>query len=90
MMICRIDGAVHGTAQDPSLTGTRLLIAQPLTLDGVASGPAMIAIDRASAAPGDLCLVMREGGSARMILGDDKNPVQAIVIAVIDDVKIED
>lgn len=89
MMICRIDGAVHSTVQHSSIDGEKLLIAQPLTLDGAPSGLPIIAIDKAQAGPGDLCLVMREGGGARIVLENDRSPVQAIVIAVIDDVRLE-
>lgn len=87
-MICRIEGAVHATQEDESLHGEKLLLAQPLTLDGRATGVPIVAIDRLHAGPGDLVLVMREGGSARMILGNDRSPAQALVVAVIDDVRI--
>jgi len=44
----------------------------------------MIAVDKVDAGDGDLVLVNKEGGSARMLLGDDEIPVQAVIVGVID------
>jgi ethanolamine utilization protein EutN len=88
MQICRIEGSVYATVQDKALDGERLLLAQPLTLEGQPAGAPLVAVDRAQAGPGDLVLVFKEGGSARMVLGNERSPVQAVVIAVIDDVNL--
>ena len=90
MKICRVEGSVHGTISDPSLTGHKILITQPINRSGRPEGEAFLALDRVDAGPGDLVIVMKEGGSARLILGDDKNPVQALVVAVVDDLNLED
>ena len=42
------------------------------------------------AGEGDLVLVMKEGGSARIVFGDERIPVQAVVIAVIDNMEIQE
>ena len=88
MMICRIEGSVHMTVKDPPLAGARLLLARPLALDGSASGPPLVSVDRADAGEGDLVLVLKEGGSARILLEDDETPVQCVVVAVIDGVEL--
>ncbi len=84
MKICRITGTVHATVKDTTLEGERILIAQPLSLDGEAAGVPLLAVDRADAGVGDHVLLMKEGGSARLILADDASPVQCVVVAVVD------
>ncbi|HGY91058.1 MAG TPA: ethanolamine utilization protein EutN [Planctomycetes bacterium] len=84
MRICRIAGSVHATVKDASLEGERILLAQPLSLDGEAEGAPLLAVDRADAGVGDHVLLMKEGGSARLILDDENSPVQCVVVAVVD------
>lgn len=85
MKLCRITGSVHATVKNAHLEGHKILIAQPLDADGKDDGEVMLALDQVSAGPGDLVLVMKEGGGARIVLGDDRNPVQCLVIAVVDE-----
>ena len=89
MMIARVDGTVHGTIKHDSLGGRRLLMVQPLDLEGQATGAPLIAIDRVDAGEGETVLVMKEGGGARIVLEDDRAPVQCVVVAVVDDVRID-
>lgn len=90
MKICRVTGTVHSTAQDSSLAGERILVTQPLDLDGAAAGAPLLALDRVDAGVGDMVLLHKEGGGARILLGNDRSPVQCIVIAVLDRVALED
>ncbi len=58
---------------------------QPVELDGQqAVGPELLAVDHAQAGPGDLVVVMREGNGIRQVLGDDKSPIQALIVGVVD------
>lgn len=88
MKICRVTGTVHSTVQDPTLAGERILVAQPLDLDGEETGAPLLALDRVDAGIGDLVLLHKEGGGARILLGNDRSPVQCIVIAVVDRVAV--
>lgn len=83
-MICRVVGEVVSTHKNPHLTGHKLLVVQPLRLDGEPEGPDLIALDAVDAGAGETVLVMREGGSARIALGDDDVPVQAVIVGVVD------
>jgi ethanolamine utilization protein EutN len=51
-------------------------------------GNSMIAVDRVNAGKDDLVLVNKEGSSARLMLGDDENPVQAVIVGVIDGIDV--
>ena len=85
MTICRIVGDVVSTHKNAHLQGHKLLLVQPVELDKkTPKGNSMIAIDRVNAGMDDLVLVNKEGSSARLILGDDENPVQAVIVGVID------
>ncbi len=89
MLICRIVGDVVSTQKNAHLQGHKLLLVQPVELDQkTPKGNSMIAIDRVSAGKDDLVLVNKEGSSARLILGDDENPVQAVIVGVIDGIDV--
>lgn len=85
MLICRVVGDVVSTIKNQHLKGHKLLLVQPVDLDGVTpKGETMIALDKVDAGAQDLVLVNREGGSARLLLGDPKIPVQAVIVGVVD------
>ncbi|MFN2384275.1 MAG: EutN/CcmL family microcompartment protein [Gemmatimonadota bacterium] len=86
MILARVAGTVTSTDKDAELASYKLLVVQPLALDGADDGPEEIAIDQVDAGIGDRVLVMREGGSARLVTGRDRLPLQNIVIGVVDDV----
>ncbi len=84
MILCRITGTVHATAQNAHLAGHRILIAEPVNLRNESAGLAILAVDAVDAGEGDLVIVNREGGAARILLRDEEIPVQAVVVAVVD------
>jgi microcompartment protein CcmK/EutM len=89
MLICRVVGDVVSTIKNQHLKGHKLLLVQPVDLDGATpKGETMIALDKVDAGPQDLVLVNREGGSARLLLGDPKIPVQAVIVGVVDNIDV--
>ncbi|MBI4544316.1 MAG: EutN/CcmL family microcompartment protein [Gemmatimonadetes bacterium] len=84
MTLCRVVGEVISTHKNEHLIGQKLLLVQPLTLEGEAEGGDLIALDVVDAGVGDTVLVMREGGSARIVLADEDSPVQAVIVGVVD------
>ena len=86
MLIAKVTGSVVSTHKNDHLVGHKLLIVQPLDLRGIPDGSDIIALDKVDAGVGDSVLLMREGGSARITLEDEKIPVQAVVVGVIDHV----
>ncbi len=89
MLICRVVGDVVSTVKNEHLRGHKLLLVQPVDLDGVTEkGETMIAVDTADAGPHDLVLVNREGGAARLLLGNPKIPVHSVIVGVIDDMDV--
>ncbi len=86
MIICNVTGDIVSTVKNAHFKGKKLMIVQPLDLQGKAEGNAFIAIDTVQAGVGDRVLVMREGGSARIIFEDNAIPVQAVITAVVDEI----
>jgi len=90
MMICKVTGTVTAPQKNAELVGKKLLVVQPLTLEGAKDGPALIAIDNAQAGAGDIVLVNKEGSGARLIFGNERIPVQAVVVGVIDGIALDE
>jgi microcompartment protein CcmK/EutM len=88
MILVRVLGPVVATIKDEPLKGSKLMLAEPVGLDGAAIGPPLVCVDRVDAGVGDLALVNKEGSSARALLDDPESPVQAVIVAVVDDVSI--
>lgn len=88
MILARVTGNVVATRKDEGLAGHRLLVVRPVDPRDGWAGTAFLAVDRVDAGEGDRVLVMKEGGGARMMLGD-RIPVQAVVVAVVDRVTID-
>ena len=66
------------------------MIVQPLDLDNNPDGKAFLAIDTVQAGVNDRVLVLREGGSARIIFEDNEIPLQAVIVGVIDGIEISE
>jgi ethanolamine utilization protein EutN len=88
MIICKVVGEIVSTVKNPEFEGHKLLVVQPLNLKNEYEGASFIAIDKVDAGMDDLVLINKEGGSARIALENEKIPVQAVVVAVIDGVEV--
>ncbi len=91
MLICRVKGNVVATRKDERLESWKLLIVQPVGVDGEPQGEPFMSVDAAQAGVGDLALVARHGAAARAAMmairkSDEYAPANAIVIGIIDDV----
>jgi len=89
MLICDVVGTVVATEKDPELRDYKLLVVQPLDLDQSPAGATFLAVDQVNAGEGDRVLVSKEGGGARILLGRDSVPLQAVIVGVIDDIALE-
>lgn len=91
MILGRITGTVVATQKNRHLENNRLLIVQPVELDTRKPvGNSMVALDKVDAGEGDLVLMIREGGSARIAFANPKIPLQAVVVAVVDHLEVAD
>ena len=90
MILSRVTGSVHATVKDAPLQGERILLTQAIDLAGAVVGRPLLALDRVDAGVGDLVLVNKEGGSARILYENEETPVQAVIVAVVDGFEIMD
>lgn len=89
MLLCRVVGDVVSTIKNTQLKGEKLLLVQPVDLDAHSpAGNELIAVDKVQAGDGDLVLVNKEGGSARLMLDNPRTPVQAVIVAVVDGMEV--
>jgi microcompartment protein CcmK/EutM len=89
MTLCKVTGTIVATQKNENLKSHKLLICQPIDLDGKEIGRDIIAIDRVDAGVGDTVLVLQEGAAAQQILGSKTVPVHSIIVAVVDGMSVE-
>ena len=69
MLIGRIIGDVVATQKSPSHEGRKILVVQPLNLDGTDRGDPVLALDAVDAGIGERVLLTTEGFSAMTAVG---------------------
>jgi microcompartment protein CcmK/EutM len=88
MIIGEVVGTVVSTHKHYKVEGRKLLLVQPLDLDGAAEGHPLLAVDSVDAGEGDRVLVVQEGRSAAMAAERELAPLDAAVVGVVDTVSI--
>jgi len=88
MVIARVVGNVVSTQKNAKLDGAKLLLAQPLDLEGKDRGPAVVAIDAVNAGVGDRVLLVLDGKAAMMALNRGLAGVDAAIVGVVDEIDI--
>ena len=84
MQIGTVVGTVVSTQKNRKLEGAKLLLVQPLTLDGQPRGTAVLAIDSVGAGVGERVLLVIEGKAAGDALGRKGAAVDAAIIGIVD------
>lgn len=84
MIIARVVGNVVATQKQESHEGKKILLIQPVDLEGQPMGDVVVALDAVDAGIGDRVLVVQEGFSAMTSVGHVESPIDAAVIGVVD------
>ncbi|MFD1736610.1 EutN/CcmL family microcompartment protein [Bacillus salitolerans] len=87
MKIARVIGNVVSTIKTPSHNGQKLMVVEPIDMEGTCIGDSFIAVDAAQAGIGDIVIIIEEGGSARDILKKPDAAVDAIIAGIVDYLK---
>ena len=90
MQIAQVVGTVVATQKNRKLEGAKLLLVQPLTLDGQPRGATLLAIDSVGAGVGERVLVVVEGKAAGQALGKKAAAVDAAIVGIVDAVDVEE
>ena len=88
MLIGRIVGELVATEKHPSHQGRKLLLVQPLNLDGTNRGDAVVALDAVDAGIGDRVLLSTDGYAASSAVGRPQSPIDMAVIGYIDEIEL--
>ena len=90
MIIARVIGDVVATRKHASHEGRKILVVQPLHLDGSDRGDPVLALDAVDAGVGDRVLVVQEGWSAMTSVERPQSPIDMAVVGVIDSVTLDE
>ena len=84
MTLGRVIGTVVSTVKLEVLSGYTILMVQPVDPQGEEVGQVTLALDSVQAGVGDTVLVIDEGNSSRMIVGDSMAPIRTMVVGIVD------
>jgi ethanolamine utilization protein EutN len=88
MQLGRVIGTLVATQKHRKLEGAKLLLVQPLALDGQPRGVPVLTIDSVGAGVGERVLIVIEGRAAGEALGRKAAPVDAAIIGIVDRVDL--
>jgi len=88
MLIARVIGDLVATQKHASHEGCKVLLVQPLNLDGSNRGDPVVALDAVDAGVGDRVLLATEGFSAMTAVGRPQSPIDMAVVGFIDRVDL--
>jgi ethanolamine utilization protein EutN len=88
MILGRVVGNVVATQKNERYEGGRLLVVQPINLDGSDSGVELLALDSVDAGVGDTVIVVREGWSASTAAtGRAGAAIDSAIVGVVDTIE---
>ena len=88
MLLARVVGTVVATRKDDRLEGKKLLVCRPVSPQGEAEGAYLVAVDTVGAGYHETVLIV-SGSSARMAAGFKDTPVDAAIVGIVDEVRVE-
>ncbi|AIF50659.1 EutN/CcmL family microcompartment protein [Pelosinus sp. UFO1] len=88
MWLGKVVGTVVAPTKNENLVGSKLLVVQPLNLDGMNTISLQVAVDTVGAGNGETVLVST-GSSARRVMNSDNSPVDAAIVGIVDNIDLE-
>ncbi|NPV57646.1 MAG: EutN/CcmL family microcompartment protein [Anaerolineae bacterium] len=89
MILGKVTGTVVTTLSHPHYKHRRLLVVQPLNLEGEGPDEDFVALDNTHAGIGDTVLVNREGNGARQVLNNPDACVISVIVGIVDSAYLE-
>jgi microcompartment protein CcmK/EutM len=83
MLLARVVGTVVASAKSERVDGLKMLIIQPLDLEGQPTSAYVVAFDAVGAGEGEVVLYA-SGSSARQTPATDGRPADATIFAIVD------
>ena len=88
MYFGRVVGSVWCTVKNPSMTGCRMLVVQPVTPELQSTGKRLICTDSTGAGAGELVYWVR-GKEASFPFHPAEPPVDATIVGIVDEVTVQ-
>jgi microcompartment protein CcmK/EutM len=86
MRIAKVVGVAVATVKDQRLEGGKCLLVAAADPAGQAQGNPFVALDMVGAGEGELVMIV-EGSSARVAVGDANRPVDAVIVGILDSLR---
>jgi microcompartment protein CcmK/EutM len=83
MLIGKVVGTVVASRKEEKLEGVKLLVLKQVNVEGVVGNGYVVAVDAVGAGL-DEYVLYASGSSARQTVVTDKRPVDAVVMAIVD------
>lgn len=87
MLLGKVVGTVVSTRKEPTLDGSKLLVVRGLDLEGKPTSTLVVAVDAVGAGVGEVVLYA-SGSSARQTEMTKDRPVDATIMAIVDQLEV--
>lgn len=84
MKLARVLGNVTSTLKHPAYDGKKLMVVQPLKLDGSPEGRPTVAVDYVNAGKGDVVLLGAAPGLAKTVFHIQLAPIQHLCMGIVE------
>lgn len=88
MILGRVVDEVVASQKHSSHEGRKLLVVQPINLDGSDRGDVIVAVDSVDAGAGDRVLLVVDGFAAMTAVGRPQSPIDAAIIGIVEQVDV--
>ena len=88
MQLARVVGTVVASQKEEVLEGLRFLVLRPVDDKGKPSGTAIVGADAVGAGVGEMVMYC-SGSAARQTLVTKNRPVDAVVMAIVDEIFVD-
>ncbi len=88
MVLGKVIGTLVASRKEPTLEGLKLLVVRACDVDGKLTGGIAIAVDAVGAGVGEVVLYA-SGSSARQTTVTKDRPVDATIMAIVDEVAVD-
>jgi ethanolamine utilization protein EutN len=88
MIIGKVVGTVVATISHRDYKNRKMMVVQPMLVEGEKADEDFLALDNSYAGIGDTVLVNREGNGARQVLNNPDACVISVIVGIVDSVTL--
>jgi ethanolamine utilization protein EutN len=85
MILARVLGNIVATQKDRRYQNARIMLCQPVTLEGIETGATLLALDSVDAGAGDMVLIVQEGwGASTAATKEAGAAIDSAIVGIVD------